>query len=240
MVLIRACAENLSFFCQKQWMLVSSRDLNYLSAVKPSNFEGCVGLAAFTRVETTLAVLVLPTTNHILRLSQEKRVGETAADLRNIVLDDVKSFHLNWDRSVLYSRWQADLPTKIVAPTINLIKPIIQKPSCWVERICWDNGNGEVFPARNLINFVALKTIYKTRRASTQSSESLVCRREICDAQLPHTVGPNHVEMRLFGQNCGVVFATGNRFYQNVETAGTWYLVRIWFLYFFRIAWLHA
>ena len=111
-------------------MLVSSRDLNYLSAVKPSNFEGCVGLAAFTRVETTLAVLVLPTTNHILRLSQEKRVGEAAADLRNIVLDYVKSFYFNWDRSVLYSRWQADLPTKIVAPTINLIKPIIQKPSC--------------------------------------------------------------------------------------------------------------
>jgi hypothetical protein len=46
--------------------------------------------------------------------------------------------------------------------------------------------------------------------------------------------------MRLFGQNCGVVFATGNRFYQNVETAGTWHLVRILFLYFFRIAWLHA
>jgi hypothetical protein len=111
-------------------MLIASRDLDDLSAAEPSNFEGCVGLAAFTCVEATLAELVLPTTNYILCLSQEKRVGEATAYLSNIVLNDIESFYFNWNRRVLYSRWLADLPTKIVAPTVHLIEAIIQKPCC--------------------------------------------------------------------------------------------------------------
>lgn len=109
-------------------MLIASRNLDDLSAAEPSNFEGCVGLAAFTRVEATLAELVLATTNDILCLSQEERVGEATANLSHIVLNDVKSFDLNWNRCVLYSRWLADLPTKIVAPTVHFIEAIIQKP----------------------------------------------------------------------------------------------------------------
>lgn len=89
-----------------------------------------MGLVAFTRVKSTLAKLVLATTNYILCLSQEEGVGKATAYLSNIVLNDVKSFDFNWNRSVLYSRWLANLPTEIVAPTVYFIEAIIQKPSC--------------------------------------------------------------------------------------------------------------
>jgi len=61
------------------------------------------------RVETTLAVLILPTTNHIPRLSQKNRVSGATAYLYDIVLDYVESFNLDWNRGVLYRRWLADL-----------------------------------------------------------------------------------------------------------------------------------
>jgi len=89
-----------------------------------------MGLAAFTGVETALAVLVLPTTNHIPHLSQENRVSHATAYLGDIGLDYVKSFHLDWDRSVLYSRWLANLAEQIVAPTVHLIETVVKKPSC--------------------------------------------------------------------------------------------------------------
>jgi len=89
-----------------------------------------MSLAAFTWIETALAILVLPTTNHIPRLSQENRVSHATAYLGDIGLDYIKSFHLDWDRSVLYRRWLADLAKQIVTPTVHLIKTVIQKPSC--------------------------------------------------------------------------------------------------------------
>ena len=72
-------------------MFISSANLSNTYAIEGRNLERCASLGALIRIETTLASMIVSTTDYIAFTCQEQGVRPSAAYLNNLFLKYVKS-----------------------------------------------------------------------------------------------------------------------------------------------------
>ena len=102
-------------------MLVPSRYLNHLVGFKSCNLEWLECLLAFIWIETALSMLVVPTTNYIIRTRQEQYMFITSTNLYKVILKYIESFYFAW--KVRNFNWLilSKLTHSVVTPWINFI-----------------------------------------------------------------------------------------------------------------------
>ena len=95
-------------------------DLSDRGAIKACYLVGLVRLPTFFRVETTLTLSILSATDHVMSFSQEKRMGGATTHLHNVFFENVKCLNFEWQVQMLNFSRLAELPAKIVAPSVDL------------------------------------------------------------------------------------------------------------------------
>ena len=99
-------------------MLIASAYLGNRDSVKRCNFEWCVGLSTLFRVESTLTVMVVSTTDNVLLTRQEQSVGASTTDLDDLLFKDIEG--LVSDRLAHYRAVSiSQLSVLIVTPSVD-------------------------------------------------------------------------------------------------------------------------
>ena len=206
-------------------MSIASADLADLSAVKSRHFEWSWGLGALIRVETTLAIEVVSTTDHVSIRSEEERVREATAQLGDLLIKDIKG--LNPDRDIgLPDVFKTKLAILIGAPTVDMSVLLLHLWHLWLHY-----HHGEVTATRDLQDPHALEALHKARRPSLGllllcllwCQSRIVLGADALDAELPPAIGAHHVEMSLAGDNSRVILAACDLIDNDVEAARPWH-----------------
>lgn len=125
-------------------------DLTDLQTIKGCNLVRCACLLTLFGVKAALAVEVGAAANHIEVARKKQRMGTTAADVDDILIEDIKSVNSRWNassRNFLVSQLAKIIATpRVHVRRLNSLIPLLRCQSLLLEAHC--NCHREVLAAR--------------------------------------------------------------------------------------------
>ena len=138
-------------------MLVTCTDLANTCSIKGCNFEGCRSLFALVRIETTLTMIVVTTTDDILIARQEKWMWKATTNLSYFFIEYIKCINSCGCTCLFTRQIYSELAIFIVAPCKNLCKRLLFWWAWW-SSYC----KREVSAARYWMHSISLKPLDET------------------------------------------------------------------------------